>query len=108
MHAMLYAILFCLCAGNAVAHDQSLHKGHPTEGQVASVSGQGFVLDTEKGIVTVTVVETTKIERGEEVVSQGAIRVGDHASVFGTKLESGELVAKQIIIGPPSDHHHTP
>jgi len=81
----------------AGAHEQSLHKGHPTEGRVASVSEKSLVVETDKGNVSVTLMDTTKIEGGDTPMPGREIRTGDHVSVFGTKLESGELVAKEII-----------
>ena len=93
-----WAIVAIFTARAALAHEQSLHRGHPTEGRVASVSDQGLVVETEKGNLSVTLQDTTRIERGDTPVARTEIRPGDHVSVFGTKLETGELVAKEIIV----------
>ena len=87
-------------AGLAAAHEQSLHKGHPTEGEVVSVSGERLKLKTSKGTVLVTVSETTRFERGAGEATRKDFHQGDHVSVFGTTLASGELVAREIIIHP--------
>ena len=64
------------------------------------------MLDTGTRNVPVTLSETTKIERGDAPVTREEIRKGDHVEVFGTKLETGELVAKEIIVhGPEAPGH---
>jgi hypothetical protein len=70
MRAISWTTLLVLLAGAAAAHEQSLHRGHPTEGRVASVSEQGLVLKTEKGQIAVTVMDTTRIERSDKVISR--------------------------------------
>src|SRR2546422_8462749 len=93
-----------LAGGLAAAHEQSLHKGRPTEGEVVSVSKDGLVMQTAKGNVSVTLSDSTTVERGDEKIARDAIRTGDHVSVFGTTLATGELVAREIVIG--GAHHH--
>ena len=93
-----------LAGGLAAAHEQSFHKGHPREGEVVSVSNDGLVMQTAKGNVSVTLSHSTTVERGDERVARDAIHTGDHVSVFGTTLASGELVAREIVIG--GAHHH--
>ena len=103
----LGAIAAVLMAGGvAVAHEQSLHRGHPTEGRVASVSENSLVLETERGNVSVTLMDTTKMERGEKPTTRKEIQTGDRVSVFGTKLETGELVAREIVVHAPGHEGH--
>jgi len=98
-------IAFVLLAGSlAAAHEQSLHKGRATEGEVVSVSKDGLVMQTAKGNVSVTLSDSTTVERGDEKVLRDAIHAGDHVSVFGTTLATGELVAREIVIGGAHDH----
>ena len=97
------AVVF-LAAGFAAAHEQSLHKGHPTEGEVASVSKDGLVIQTAKGQISVTLSDSTTVERGDEKVARDGLHTGDHVSVFGTTLATGELVAREIVIGGAHDH----
>jgi len=87
-----------LAASLSGAHQQSLHKGRPTEGEVVSVSKDGLVMQTPKGRVSVTLSDSTTVERGDEVVARDAIHTGDHVSVFGTTLATGEVVAREILI----------
>lgn len=97
-----------LIASVAAAHEQSLHKGRPTEGEVVSVSEERLVLKTSKGTVPVTLSETTHVERGTGEATRKDIRQGDHVSVFGTTLASGEIVAREIVIHPAGgagEHH---
>ena len=115
MRAMLsWTVALVATASIAAAHEQSLHKGRATEGTVASVSANGLVLETTSGNQSVTFTDTTKVERGEKTLTKEEIRKGYHVAVFGTKLETGDLVAKEIIIhgeegseheGGPAHHH---
>ena len=108
VRTILVGIVALLVAAGSIAtaHEQSLHKGRATGGTVVSVSERGLVLDTGAGNVLVTVSETTKIERGGAPVTREEIRKGDHVEIFGTKLETGELVAKEIIVhGPEAPGH---
>src|SRR5207244_9566545 len=97
-----------LAAGVSAAHEQSLHKGRPTEGEVVSVSEDGLVMQTGKGKVSLTFSNSTTVERGDEKVLRDAIHAGDHISVFGTTLATGEVVAREIVIGGSHGHEsHT-
>ena len=87
-----------LGGGPAAAHEQSLHKGRPTEGEVVSLSKDGLVMQAAKGRVSVTLSDSTTVERGDDVVARDAIHTGDHVSVFGTTLATGEVVAREILI----------
>ena len=102
MMATAFSVL--LGAGLAVAHEQSLHKGRATEGEVASVSKDGLVMQTPKGKISVTLSDTTTVERGDEKVGQDAIHPGDHVTVFGTTLATGELVAREVLLGGAHVH----
>lgn len=102
-----YVLLSLLAApGIALAHDQSLHKGKPMAGEVVSVADGTFQLKTESGPMKVTYSEKTKFERGEEAATKDDVRVGEHASVFGTKLPNGELVASEVLVGGAGGHGH--
>lgn len=100
----LAPILFLagLSVVSAVAHDKSLHKGKPTEGTIAAVSGDQIDLKTKAGNVKVALTSKTKIEHGKETVDRTHLKAGERISVFGTKLPSGELVAREVLIGAPT------
>lgn len=83
---------------SAYAHDASLHKGKPTVGKVESLSEQGVTLKTARGTTPVTFQDKTKFERGDAHASPQEIQQGDHLTVFGTKLPSGELVAREVLL----------
>ena len=100
------AALLVAVGSVATAHEQSLHKGHATGGRVVSISERGLVLETATGDVSVTFSETTKFERDDKPVAKQEIRKGGHVEVFGTKLETGELVAKEIIVHGPEGPEH--
>lgn len=81
------------------AHDASLHKGKATTGEVLSVAADRIEVKTATGTVKVSFTEKTKFEHGKSVVDKTHLEAGDTISVFGTKLPSGELVAKEILLG---------
>lgn len=86
----------------AVAHDKSLHKGKPTEGQILSVQPGRFSMKTAAGEKTVTLGDKTAIEVGNKAGKGEDLRAGDHVAVFGTKLPGGEIVAKEVLVLPDS------
>jgi len=108
VRTILVGIVALLVAAGSIAtaHEQSLHKGRATGGTVVSVLERGLVLETSTGKVSVTLSETTKIERGDRPIAREEIKKGDHVEVFGTKLETGELVAKEIIVHGPEGPKH--
>ena len=104
--------VWVLAGGLAVAHEQRFHKGRPTEGEVVSVSKDSLVMHSAKGRVSVTLPDSIIVERGDQKVARDAIHTGDHVSVFGTTLATGELVAREVLIegtkgheGHPGGHH---
>jgi hypothetical protein len=98
-----FCVLVFAAAGPASAHDKSLHKGKPIEGEVLSVSPGSLELKTADGKRTVTLTDKTKIERGETHVEKTAIKPGEHVSVFGNKTEGG-IFAKEVVIGTGHPH----
>ena len=80
------------------AHDAKLHKGKATDGEVVSVTGNTMVMKTAKGNVNVTLNKDTKFEMGEQAVDVSHFMKGSKVSVIGTKLATGELVAKEVIM----------
>jgi Domain of unknown function (DUF5666) len=100
-------ILALLAATLASAHDASLHKGKPTEGEIVSMDGAKMQLKTAAGPVTVTLSDKTKYEHGNMTVTKSHLKTGERVAVFGTKLATGELVAREVLISPAaSDSHH--
>jgi len=95
------------------AHDASLHKGKPVRGKVVSMADNGLTLKTDTGTTTVTFQDKTTFERGDVHASSQDIKEGDQVTVFGTKLPTGELVAREVLL--PTTHakkdgapnHHT-
>jgi hypothetical protein len=93
-----------------MAHDAAEHKGTPTQGQIASVAADSFQVKTATGTVKVSFNKETKFEHGDDVVDKTHFTKGAKISVFGTKLASGEIVAKEILMGastpaPAKDEH---
>ena len=91
------------------AHDAKLHKGNATEGEVLSIEGSKMVVKTAKGNVNVTLNKDTKYEMGDQAVDLNHFKKGDKVSVIGTKLASGELVAKEMMMSmePAKGAAHT-
>ena len=81
------------------AHDPSKHKGKPVEGQVTAVGSDRFEMKTATGAVTVTFSAKTKFEHGKEAVTKDHVKTGERVAVFGTKLPSGEIAAREVLLG---------
>ncbi|HAX43557.1 MAG TPA: hypothetical protein DCY80_13500 [Solibacterales bacterium] len=58
-------------------------------------------MKTASGTVIVSIMAQTEYERGKEVHDKSLLKQGEKVSVFGTKLASGELVAKEVLWSPP-------
>lgn len=87
-----------------LAHDASKHKGKPVQGDVVSTADDRFEVKTETGVVPVKTSSKTKFEHGDATVDRTHVSKGAHVSVFGTKLPSGEMVAREVLIGNTGDH----
>jgi hypothetical protein len=79
------------------AHDAKLHKGNATAGEIVSVTPANIVMKTAKGNVNVTLNKATKFEVGTAAVDLKQFKKGDKIDVIGTKLATGELVAKEVL-----------
>ena len=88
----------------ASAHDASLHKGKPTDGEIVSITGEKMQIKAAAGPVTVVLNNKTKYEHGNQTVDMSHVQKGQKVSVFGTKLDTGELVAREILIGAADSH----
>ena len=106
MNRILITIIaaVALTSSSLVAHDASKHKGKPVQGEVVSSASDRFELKTEAGVVPVTFSSKTKFEHGNATVDKTHVTKGAHVSVFGTKLPSGEMVAREVLIGAGNDH----
>lgn len=95
-----------LTSGSTFAQDASNHTGRTVQGEVVSLSGDRFELKTEMGVIPVTFSLKTKFQHGNAIVDQAHVTKGAQVSVFGTKLPSGELVAREVVIGSSNYHRH--
>ncbi|HEY9250683.1 MAG TPA: DUF5666 domain-containing protein, partial [Rariglobus sp.] len=102
MHRFVAAAL--LLTASAWAHDPKLHKGPVTTGVVAAVSAESFDLKTKTATVKVTFTDKTKFEHGNATVDKSHVKKGESVSVIGTKLPTGELVAKEVLLGVGDSH----
>jgi hypothetical protein len=108
---LVLALTGMLSVSAAYGHDARLHKGKPTVGKVVSLADNGVTLQTAHGTTAVTFQDKTKFERGEAQASSQEIQPGDQLTVFGTKLPSGELVAREVLLpttgakGETHTHH---
>ena len=102
--AVIVALLVVL---PAAGHDAKLHKGKPAEGEVVSIAASKLELKTATGPLMVTLSDKTKYEHGKQNVTKSHLKVGERITVFGTKLPTGELVAREVLIGAPvAPGHH--
>jgi hypothetical protein len=106
MQRYLFATILAisLMISLASAHDARLHKGKATTGEVVSVSGSKMEMKTSTGPVTITLNDKTKYEHGTKAATKSHLQKGQRVSVFGTKLPTGELVAREIVIAAPDSH----
>jgi len=106
--ALITLALFLTASSHALAHDKAAH-GRPTaHGTVASVSGDQLTLTTDTGKVSVTLMDTTKIERAGQEVGREALVSGVAVAVFGTKVPQQGLVARELVVedaGTAADPH---
>ena len=95
-----------LASASLWAHDSRLHQSNATTGDVVAVADQSFDLKTAKGNVKVTFDAKTKFEEGGAPVDKNHLIKGGHVGVIGTKLATGELVAKEVLLGVEQDSDH--
>ena len=95
---MSIAFAALMSASTLFAHDSKLHAGNATEGQIVSINGNDVVMKTAKGDVKVTLNKDTKYEMGDQAVDVNHFKKGDKVAVIGTKLATGEIVAKELIM----------
>lgn len=95
-----FAVFAFASSPPASAHDQSLHKGKATEGEIVSVEPGRFLMKAEGEERRVSFDAETKIELGHHAAGSEDLERGAHVAVFGTKLPGGEIVAKEILIHP--------
>ena len=89
-------LLMTTATPTAWAHGGHIHHGKPTEGTIATVDGDHLTVTTVAGPVSVTLTDTTHVAVGEKDADRTALQPKARVSVFGTKLEGGELVAEDI------------
>ena len=113
-HRIITTALFSvlLLATNALAHEGQMHKGKPVEGTATAITATSLTVKGDTGESAVTLTPETKFEAGEEgkPATKSDLREGSFVMVYGTKLETGELVAKEIMIHSSAKHadqeHH--
>ena len=95
-----FVVTTFLCSSLAYAHDPKFHKKHFKHGEVADITANGFTMKTGKGTIPVTYGRDTVFEMGEKGDPAAAkdLKKDDKVAVSGTTLESGELVATEVLI----------
>jgi hypothetical protein len=91
-------VLMAIAALGLSAHDAKFHKGNATEGEIVSLTATSMVMKTAKGDVNVSLNKDTKYEMGDVVVGLDHFKAGNKIAVIGTKLASGEIVAKEVVM----------
>jgi hypothetical protein len=96
-----------------VAHDDKIHRA--TVGEVAAATATGLDLKTKDGVVKVKYSSKTTFELNKKPADKSGVKVGDRIGVIGSKLPTGELVAREVLLGLPTpkaptekkgDHKH--
>lgn len=83
-----------------MGHDDKIHKA--TVGEVAAATADGLDLKTKDGIVKVKYSSRTTFELGKKAAEKSAVKLGDRVGVIGSKLPTGELMAKEVLLGVPA------
>ena len=93
-------ILFLSLVSNVYAHGGEMHMGKGLEGMAVKISETGCTVKGEAGETKVSFTDETKFVIGEEGkdTKKSDLKENSHVLVHGTKLESGEVVAKEVVI----------
>ena len=86
----------------AFAHDGHEHKGKPIEGTASAIEATRFKVKTDKGDSTVEINKDTSFEIGMDG-KKGAVsdlKEGSYVMVEGTTLETGVVVATEVMVHP--------
>lgn len=87
------------------AHNGEMH-GKPVEGTVSSIEKDSLMLSTSEGDKKVSLHESTVyVGEKEEKLAKTDLKQGGFLMVYGTTLETGEVVAKEVMIHGVSDSH---
>lgn len=92
-------MLGLLTSASLSAHDPRLHKPNAVTGEITSVDADSFELKTKADTIKVAFSSKTKFAHGKETVDKSHLAKGDRVGVIGTKLPTGELVAKEVLLG---------
>lgn len=87
-----------VAAAGLWAHDARLHQANAVTGDVVAMGADSFDLKTAKGTVKVTLNAKTKFEDAGKAADRSRLGKGARIGVIGTKLPSGELVAKEVLL----------
>jgi hypothetical protein len=101
--ATMVVLVLLLRSPAAEAHEQSLHEGKPVEGEVAALGADRLTLKTAMATLTVVLDEKTRFQRDHTPAAKADLAQGDHLTIFGTKLATGELVAREVLIAGAHD-----
>lgn len=82
------------------AHDDKIHKA--TVGEVAAATADGLDLKTKDGTVKVRYSSKTTFELNGKPADKSGVKRGDRVGVIGSKLPTGELMAREVILGVPA------
>lgn len=96
--AMIILAVLLTASSHAQAHDKAAHGRPAAHGTVASVSGDQLTLTTDTGEISVTLMDTTKIERAGQEVGRDTLVSGVPVAVFGTKVPQQGLVAREVVV----------
>ena len=99
---IIVAIAFASLTSVAFAHDGHEHKGKPIEGTASAIKASRFKVKTDKGDSTVEINKDTSFEIGMDG-KKGAVsdlKEGSYVMVEGTTLETGVVVATEVMVHP--------
>ncbi len=100
-HLALAALI--LIPSPSMADGKTVFKLRPIAGRVILKNDHKIEVRSQKvieeTITNITLTDETKFRKGSTEIRERDLKEGDSVSVIGTKLPTGELIAREIVIG---------
>lgn len=93
-----------LLSSPARAHGEKGH-GQVTDGSITAIAGDAMVVETPGGSVSVALDANTQVTAGDRPATRAALTNGAHVMVTGSKLPSGEIAAREVMVHAPGEQH---
>ena len=106
---LIFLVAVAFVPISSKADERWMFKRKPIQGEITRKGEHTIEVRSKKVIEestsNVTFTKETKFKKGSDYVGEEDLREGDSVAVIGSKLPSGELVAREVLIGP--EHENT-